>query len=188
MVFPRSCISHTRRRADSISHCTHYFTRPIPGCFAAIYSKHVSPKRKCSSSLYLSLGEWPRLPSTARIGRAQFHRARSASKEGTWPLPPLPSEAARSASTETMPAASPYPASSDPRRESVYLAPVSRWTDCTTQPCEHTNFSPLPDTMAHPRLAVSLSVVTYIDRVNISVTARQMMPAYGMTDQEMGLS
>ena len=45
------------------------------------------------------LGEWPRLPSTARIGRAQFHRARSASKEGTW-LPPLhPSEAARCAST-----------------------------------------------------------------------------------------
>ena len=40
--------------------------------------------------------------------------------------------------------------------------------------------------MAHPRLAVSLSVVTYIDRVNISVTARQMMPAYGMTDQQMG--
>ena len=30
------------------------------------------------------------------------------------------------------------------------------------------------------------SVVTYIDRVNISVTARQMMPAFGMTDQEMG--
>ena len=32
-----------------------------------------------------------------------------------------------------------------------------------------------------------ISGVTYIDRVNISVTARQMMPAYGMTDQEMGL-
>lgn len=31
-----------------------------------------------------------------------------------------------------------------------------------------------------------ISVVTYIDRVNISVTARQMMPAYGMTDQQMG--
>jgi len=30
------------------------------------------------------------------------------------------------------------------------------------------------------------SVVTYIDRVNISVTARQMMPAFGMTEQEMG--
>lgn len=31
-----------------------------------------------------------------------------------------------------------------------------------------------------------ISVVTYIDRVNISVTARQMMPAYGLTDQQMG--
>jgi len=28
-----------------------------------------------------------------------FHRARSASKEGTWPLPPNPSETARCAST-----------------------------------------------------------------------------------------
>ena len=35
----------------------------------------------------LSLGEWPRLPFTARIERALFHRARSASKKGTWPLP-----------------------------------------------------------------------------------------------------
>ena len=42
-----------------------------------------------SKSLYLSLGEWPRLPFTARIERAPFHRARSASKKGTWPLPPL---------------------------------------------------------------------------------------------------
>jgi len=30
------------------------------------------------------------------------------------------------------------------------------------------------------------SVVTYIDRVNISVAARHMMPAFGLTDQEMG--
>ena len=43
--------------------------------------------------LFLSLllppvleGGWSRLPSTARIGRAPFHRARPASKEGTWPL------------------------------------------------------------------------------------------------------
>ena len=35
-------------------------------------------------------------------------------------------------------------------------------------------------------LLFPISVVTYIDRVNISVTARQMMPAYGMTDQQMG--
>ena len=32
-----------------------------------------------------------------------------------------------------------------------------------------------------------ISVVTYIDRGNISVTALQMMLAYGITDQEMGL-
>ena len=43
-------------------------------------------QRDTSNSLYLSLGEWPRLPFTARIERAQFHRARSASKKGTWPL------------------------------------------------------------------------------------------------------
>ena len=54
-------------------------------------------------------------------------------------------------------------------------APASPWTDSTTQPCEDTDFSP------------PISVVTYIDRVNISVTARQMMLAYGITDQEMGL-
>ena len=30
------------------------------------------------------------LSFTARIGRAPFHRARSASKKGTWPLPPHP--------------------------------------------------------------------------------------------------
>ena len=34
--------------------------------------------------------EWPRLPFTARIEGAQFHRARSASKKGTWPLPSHP--------------------------------------------------------------------------------------------------
>jgi hypothetical protein len=46
-------------------------------------------QRGLSKSLYLSLGEWPRLPFTARIERAPFHRARSASKKGTWPLPSL---------------------------------------------------------------------------------------------------
>lgn len=35
-------------------------------------------------------------------------------------------------------------------------------------------------------LLFAISVVTYIDRVNISVTARQMMPAFGLTDQQMG--
>lgn len=31
-----------------------------------------------------------------------------------------------------------------------------------------------------------ISVVTYIDRVNISVTARHMMPAFGLTEQQFG--
>jgi ACS family glucarate transporter-like MFS transporter len=35
-------------------------------------------------------------------------------------------------------------------------------------------------------LLFAISVITYIDRVNISVTARQMMPALGLTDLEMG--
>jgi ACS family glucarate transporter-like MFS transporter len=35
-------------------------------------------------------------------------------------------------------------------------------------------------------LLFAVSVVTYIDRVNISVTARQMMPAFGLTDSQMG--
>ncbi len=38
-----------------------------------------------------------------------FHRARSASKKGTWPLPPHPSEATRCASTEDHQAPSPEP-------------------------------------------------------------------------------
>jgi len=45
------------------------------------------------------LRERPKLSSTARIERAHSYCARSASKEGTWPLPPHPSEAARCAST-----------------------------------------------------------------------------------------
>jgi MFS transporter, ACS family, glucarate transporter len=35
-------------------------------------------------------------------------------------------------------------------------------------------------------LLCAISIVTYIDRVNISVTARQMMPALGLTDVQMG--
>ena len=35
-------------------------------------------------------------------------------------------------------------------------------------------------------LLLAISIVTYIDRVNISVTARQMMPALGLTDLQMG--
>ena len=49
----------------------------------------------------------PSRSSNARVERAQFHRARSASKKGTWPLSPHPSEAARCASTEDHQAPSP---------------------------------------------------------------------------------
>ena len=55
-------------------------------------------ERSSSNSLNISLKEWPRLSLTARIKRPQLHRGGSASKKGTWPLPPHPSEAARCAS------------------------------------------------------------------------------------------
>ena len=49
----------------------------------------------------------------------------------------------------------------------------------------------LDTSAARPRwgilaLLFAISAVTYMDRVNISVTARQMMPAYGLTGQDMG--
>jgi hypothetical protein len=42
-----------------------------------------------SISLCLSVGEWPRLPFTARIERPLFHRGGFASKNETWPLPAI---------------------------------------------------------------------------------------------------
>lgn len=52
---------------------------------------------------------------------------------------------------------------------------------------------PLPEAHAPSRtrwailgLLLCISIVTYVDRVNISVTARQMMPALGLTEFEMG--
>ena len=57
--------------------------------------------------LSLPLGEWPRLPFTARIERPLLYRGGSASKKGTWPLHPHPSEAARCASTDDHQAPSP---------------------------------------------------------------------------------
>jgi len=52
-----------------------------------------TPRRAISPSEglrihHISIRERPRLPSTARIGRAHSYRARSASKKGTWPFPP----------------------------------------------------------------------------------------------------
>ncbi len=48
--------------------------------------------------------------------------------------------------------------------------------------------APAPSRVRWAILAILLgiSVVTYIDRVNISVAARQMMPALGLTDVQMG--
>ena len=72
-----------------------------------------------SSSL---VRKWPRLPFPARIERAPFHRARSASKKGTWPLPPPPSEAARCASTEDQqPPSSPLSAPATTPMEELQL-------------------------------------------------------------------
>ncbi len=77
--------------------------RNIPPTQRSARQDALYPERGPSSSLYLPLEEWPTLPSTARIERAQIHRARSASKEGTWPLLPHPSEAARCASKRIVP-------------------------------------------------------------------------------------
>src|SRR6267143_2189029 len=77
--------------------------RNIPPTQPSARQDALYPGRGPSHSLYLPLGEGPRLPLTARIERAQFHRARSASKEGNWPLPFHPSEAARCASTGIVP-------------------------------------------------------------------------------------
>jgi hypothetical protein len=65
------------------------------------------PWRGPSAFLCFSWREWPRLPFTARIERAPFHRAHSASKKGTRPLPPHSSQAARCASTGIVPATPP---------------------------------------------------------------------------------
>jgi hypothetical protein len=85
------------------------------------------PGRGPSNSLYLPLGEWPRLPSTARMGRGPtdsptspegvgslfftarierppLYRGGSASKKNGLPAPSHPSKAARCASTGIVPA------------------------------------------------------------------------------------
>ena len=54
-----------------------------------VYPWMRSSSKRYSFSIFL-WGEWSRLPSTARVERAHPDRARSASKEGTWPLPLTP--------------------------------------------------------------------------------------------------
>ncbi len=56
----------------------------------------------------------------------------------------------------------------------------------TTLPPRADTATPSPLRWLILGLLFTISVVTYIDRVNISVTARQMMPALGLTEQEMG--
>ena len=77
----RAAFSPAYPRAD-------IFHPPCPPIASQSISRDVPFARaRAFHPLYRSLGEWPRLPFTARIERAPFHRARSASKKGTWPLP-----------------------------------------------------------------------------------------------------
>jgi hypothetical protein len=104
--------------------------RTIPPTQPSARQDALYPERGPSNSLYLPLGEWPRLPSTARIERGPadsptspegvgrlfftarierppFHRGGSASKKNGLPAPSLSSEAARCASTGIVPATPP---------------------------------------------------------------------------------
>ena len=77
-------------------------------------SHRVRVQRGPSGFLCLSWREWLRLPFTAHIERAQFYRARSASKKGTWPpllilLRPRVARAQRANSSAHHPSFSPYP-------------------------------------------------------------------------------
>ncbi len=65
------------------------FHPPYPPIASQSISRDVPVARaRASNPFHVSLREWPRLPFTARIERAHSYRARSASKKGTWPLPP----------------------------------------------------------------------------------------------------
>ena len=98
----QSCSFFPQEVVCLVSIARNFLTRPLTS----------TPRRAISPSeglpiLYTSmLGEWQRLPFTARIERPPFYRGGSASKKGTWPLPLHPSQAARCASTgEQQPAA-----------------------------------------------------------------------------------
>ena len=70
-------------------------------------------------------------------------------------------------------------------RPAILHAPISPTNPSVTPP---SGLSPAPTPVRWliVSLLFSISVVTYIDRVNISVTARHMMPALGLTEQHMG--
>ncbi len=72
------------------THWQTFFTRPTLRLLRNRFPETChEPGRGPSSSSHLTSREWPRLPFTARIERAHSDRARSASKKGTWPLPPI---------------------------------------------------------------------------------------------------
>jgi hypothetical protein len=69
-----------------------------------VRSFRLRPSSEALQILYAPLvKEWPRLPFTARIGRAQFHCTRPANKKGTWPLLPHPSEGSRAPGAKKAP-------------------------------------------------------------------------------------
>ena len=115
MIRPSSLVSSSGGWPESVSHCAHYSTRPAlsgllthptPGCLAAVHPRRAFPRaRAFQFSLPLFEGvakaaldcaqlSHPPNPERAETRscprRAPFHRARSASKEGTWPLPSRP--------------------------------------------------------------------------------------------------
>lgn len=61
-----------------------------------------------------------------------------------------------------------------------------RPTNPSATPPSGLSSAPTPVRWLIVSLLFGISVVTYIDRVNISVTARHMMPALGLTEQHMG--
>jgi hypothetical protein len=62
---------------------------PWPYSLKGTHVGCVWPKRAPSDSYYLSLGEWPRLPFTARIEGPPFHHGASASKKNGLATPSL---------------------------------------------------------------------------------------------------
>jgi len=88
---------------------------PVARARALLFPLPIS-KGVAKAALYCAQHSHPPNPERAMTRsfpkRAQLYRARSASKEGTWPLPPHPSQAARCASTEDHQAPYPNPTSS----------------------------------------------------------------------------
>jgi len=94
--------SHCAQLSHPPTHWQIFFTHPTLRLLRNRFPVTChQPRRGPFNALYISSREWPRLPFTARIERTPFHRARSASKKGTWPLPLTPSETALHASAHS---------------------------------------------------------------------------------------